>query len=99
MTGLAREIARLKKQALHLSEDLRQLETIVQDSDIAPKAVEAKDLIFIEEMAEMFGRSVATLRRWMKAGRLMPFYQEGRKYYWLKSELPQVLKSDATIEN
>lgn len=99
MIGISREISRLKKQALHLAEDLRQLEMMIQDADKTAKAEEVMDLIFIEEMAETYGRSVATLRRWMKAGRLQPFHQQGRKYYWIRSELPQVLKGSATVEN
>jgi excisionase family DNA binding protein len=93
MNGIAREIARIKRQASHLTEDLRQLENLLSDTTEKATKETEKEVILPEEMADILGKSVPTVRRWIKEGKLTPHYKNGRTHYWLRSELAQVLKS------
>lgn len=93
MNGIAREIARIKRQASHLTEDLKQLEFLLTESTSEETQKSEKEVILPEEMAGILGKSVFTVRRWIKEGKLTPHYKNGRTHYWLRSELPQVLKS------
>ncbi|MCB9298834.1 MAG: helix-turn-helix domain-containing protein [Lewinellaceae bacterium] len=44
-------------------------------------------------MAEILSVSVNTARRWLHDGRLEPSYRKGRTYYWLRSDLDEILRN------
>lgn len=93
MNSITREIARIKRQASHITADLQQLETLLAEGNKGEAPQGENEIILPEEMADILGKSVFTVRRWIKEGKLAPFYKNGRTHYWLRSELPQVLKS------
>lgn len=94
MNAIARELARLKKQASNLSKDLSHLEGIVQEGEAATKTADEQKIILIAEMADILNVSLNTVRRWLHAGRLEPHYKRGRTYYWLRADLENILRNN-----
>ena len=93
MSTIVRELARLKKAASNLTKDLSLLEGIVQEGAKEVKTAEEQKIILIGEMAEILSVSVNTARRWLHDGRLEPSYRKGRTYYWLRSDLDEILRN------
>lgn len=93
MSVIARELARLKKAASSLTKDLSNLEGIVHEGEEAIKTADEQRIILIEEMAAILNVSLPTVRRWLHDGRLEPHYKKGRTYYWLRSDLNEILRN------
>ena len=91
MRAIKREIARMRKKSAALTEELQKLEILLDaEEDIANN----RDLVTVEELADILDKSVRTVRRWMFDGKLDPYYKKGRQYYWLRSELPLIMAGD-----
>ena len=91
MNEVQREVARMRKKASMLTEELRQLEAILANQK---DDSEDREVIYVDELAAILGKSVTTIRRWISAGKLDPYYRKGRSIYWLRKELPKILVGD-----
>jgi hypothetical protein len=95
-TPLSREVTRIKRQLTIAAKDLESLEAMLAEQRSNPAQGAEQEFLFEPDLAELFDRSVVTIQKWRKEGRLDPFYKKGRKIYWLKSDLPKIMKAGST---
>lgn len=91
MSNLQRELARVRRQLANATNDLQSIEVAMAEKK--PVQDEPSPYVFEEELMEVFGVSLHTLRRWRKAGKLHPFHQKGRRVFWMRTDLPRLVKA------
>lgn len=88
---VSRSLRKIRSQLADLAGEVTELEAIVNDDDY--RTPEEKEVIYIEEMASILKVSTMTIYRYLKKGLLKPVHRRGKRHYWLRSELDQVLKN------
>jgi predicted DNA-binding transcriptional regulator AlpA len=67
-----------------------QVGTLLDRAIIRPASF---DLISIRQIAQQYGYSVRTLRRWQKAGRMPQRYRQGGTLMYRSAEIDELMKS------
>lgn len=89
--AVSRSLGRIRSELVKLAGEVTELEAVISDDDY--RSPTEKEIIYIEEMASIARVSTMTIYRWIKKGKLQPIHRQGKRYYWLRSELDEVLKS------
>lgn len=91
MSTIKSEVGKIRRRLSRLADELGDIEQVIADNTTATESDSDKDVVNLTEMADLLGVSLATIRRYIKQGKLTP-YRLGSKQYFLRSELPQILK-------
>lgn len=88
---LSKTVRSIRANLTKANADLAELEAVLEDMKQQGKP--ETEIVTIDEMADILQISITTLRRYLKAGKLEPAYRKGKQYYWLRSELQEVLRN------
>ena len=91
MSKVKSEISNIRRRLSRLTDELEDLEQVITDNSATVEGEAEEDVVNLTEMAGILGIGLATLRRYIKQGKLTP-YRLGSKQYFLRSEIPQILK-------
>ncbi|MCB0583674.1 MAG: helix-turn-helix domain-containing protein [Phaeodactylibacter sp.] len=91
MSALSRELDRAKRQITKAVQSLEEIAAMLAESEGKPVGGD-KPFLTEQDLAEAFGKHVATIQRWRKEGKLDPYHQQGRAFYWLREDFERLLE-------
>lgn len=92
MIDVKNALARIKRQASVLTDDLETLETILASNEKVSTEKGKSEFYTINDFANLVDSHPNTIRRWIKLGVLKPD-KIGRKYVFWKSDLNKYLEA------
>ena len=90
MSTIHKELDKAKKQISQAVQSLEEISSLLAESE-GPPIGGSKPFLTEQDLAEAFGKHLATIQRWRKEGRLNPYYQQGRTFYWLREDFDRLL--------
>ncbi|MCB0568005.1 MAG: helix-turn-helix domain-containing protein [Phaeodactylibacter sp.] len=91
MSGISKELARAKQQISKAVESLEEIASMLAEGE-SPEKGKTKPFLTERDLAEAFGKHLYTIQRWRKEGKLDPYHQQGRTYYWLREDFDRLLE-------